>query len=315
MSHSVIAKKPKILVIVGPTAIGKTALSVVLAKKFDAEIISADSRQIFRHMNICTAKPMPDEMQGVPHHFIDHIDPDQYYSAGQFGVDGRKVIGEIFARGRKVIVCGGSGLYIRSLIDGFMGEAEKDDSIRAEIRERISRHGLESVYQELQTIDPAAAARIHPNDAKRIERALEVYRMTGQKISDKHAEPTEELQFEPVMIGLDCERSELYRRIEARVDRMIDSGVIEETKQLLERGYSSELTSMESLGYREIMAYLRGEMTYERMIELFKQGSRNYAKRQLTWFRKDKRICWFDVPEKPIDELSDEILAKSQINR
>lgn len=298
----------KILVIVGPTGVGKTALSLSLAEKLNAEIISADSRQLFRHMNICTAKPTPDELARVPHHFIDSIGPDQYYNAGQYGQDGRETIHQIWSRQKEVIVVGGSGMYLRALIDGFISEGEKDETVRAGIRDRIIRHGLGSVYLELQRLDPASAAKIHPNDAKRIERAIEVFELTGQPISQKHAEQATNYDFTPVMIGLMCERAELYRRIEARVDDMIRRGVIEETKHLLEMGYSPSLTSMESLGYREIVAHLRGEISYDRMVELFKQGSRNYAKRQLTWFKRDERIQWFDVALTSVDEVSNKII-------
>lgn len=299
------SSKRKILVIAGPTAIGKTPLSVAVAEKLNAEIISADSRQIFRYMDICTAKPTAGERRSVPHHFIDHINPDEYYNAGQYGADGRSIIDAIWKRNREVVVVGGSGLYIRSLIDGFIGEGEKNEVIRVEIRNRIARHGLESVYRELETLDPAAASKIHPNDAKRIERALEVYEFTGKRISEKHAQQSVQINFVPVMIGLTCDRAELYRRIESRVEDMIRRGVIEETRQLLKKGYSPQLTSMESLGYREIIAHLHGEITYERMLELFKQGSRNYAKRQLTWFRRDTRIRWFDITEHTSGELVD----------
>lgn len=290
-------KKRNIMVIVGPTAIGKTALAVEVAERINAEILSADSRQIFSGMDICTAKPTLEERRKVPHHFIDRIDPDQYYNAGLYGEEGRRLIDEIWHRDKNVIVVGGSGLYIRSLIDGFIDEGGKDETVREGIRKRISRLGLESVYQELKTLDPAAASKIHRNDVKRIERALEVFQLTGKRISEKHAEQSVEINLIPIMIGLTCERAELYRRIEARVDNMIRLGVIDETKQLLEKGYSPQLTSMESLGYREIVAHLQGEISYDRMLELFKQGSRNYAKRQLTWFRRDHRIHWIDVTE------------------
>ncbi|MBL7996319.1 tRNA (adenosine(37)-N6)-dimethylallyltransferase MiaA [bacterium] len=304
--------KRKILVIVGPTAIGKTNLAVSVARTINAEIISADSRQIFRHMDICTAKPAVAERDSIPHHFIDHIDPDQYYNAGQYGADGRAVVEQIWARNKEVVVVGGSGLYIRSLIDGFIGEGEKSEPVRLEIRDRIAQLGLKSVYHELEIVDPAAASKIHPNDAKRIERALEVFEFTGKRISEKHAEKTVEINFTPVMIGLTCDRAELYRRINMRVEDMIRRGVIEETKQLIEKGYSPQLTSMESLGYREIVAHLRGDITYERMLVLFKQGSRNYAKRQLTWFRRDKRVRWFDVTKYTSGELVDAVIVSLQ---
>lgn len=304
-------KKRKILVIVGPTAIGKTTVSIAMAQKINGEIISADSRQIFRHMTIATAKPLREDLEKVRHHFIDIINPDESYSAGQFGTDGRSAIQEILGRGREALVVGGSGLYIRSLIDGLFGEPARDEDLRKRIRDDIEKFGIARAYDQLKSIDHEASSKIHPNDAKRIARALEVYELTGKKISDLHESQETDFNFEPVMIGLTCARAELYRRIDARVDAMIERGVIEETKGLLEKGYSPKLVSMESLGYREIVQYLNREISYEKMISIFKQGSRNYAKRQLTWFRRDNRIRWFDVNDfENVEKLADKILLQ-----
>jgi tRNA dimethylallyltransferase len=302
--------KKRILAIVGPTGVGKTAAAISAARRINAEIISADSRQIFRYMNIGTAKPTPDQLSKAPHHFIDIIDPDKSYNAGQFGTDGREKMREILGTGKEVIVAGGSGLYIRSLIDGLFGEVAKDDDIRRRLREELTQNGTEHLYQRLRSVDPQTASKIHPNDAKRIERALEVFEITGKRISELHESQEANFDFDPVMIGLTCERAELYKRIEARVDKMIQNGVIDETKSLIEKGYSPKLVSMESLGYREIMQYLKDEISFDRMISLFKQGSRNYAKRQLTWFRKDPRIRWLDVAQiRNPEELADQVIT------
>ncbi len=286
--------KPRILVLVGPTAVGKTAAAVELGLRLNAEILSADSRQIYRHMDIGTAKPTIEQRSAAPHHFIDIVDPDEDYNAGRYGSEGRERIREILGRGKQVLVVGGSGLYVRSLIDGIFEDAGKNDAVRDRIRRDMAVQGTTALHERLKQIDSKAASRIHPNDARRIERALEVYELTGRSISElQRKRPA--VDFEPVLFGLSCGRTELYRRIDERVDRMIRDGLIEETRALLNRGYSEHLISMESLGYREIAAHLRGRLTLERAVELFKQGSRNYAKRQWTWFRKDRRIRWTEV--------------------
>lgn len=285
----------KIFVLAGPTAVGKTRMSIAIADALNAEIISADSRQVYRFMDIATAKPSPEFRKKIRHHFIDIIDPDQTYNAGQFGTEGRKAVDEISARGKNILVVGGSGLYIRSLTEGFFAGAVSDSAIRESIREKIVQLGAPALYAKLTAIDPESAKKISPNDAKRIERALEVFEASGKPISILHRAPKPTFSFEPVFYGLTCDRVELYRRIEARVDQMLEEGVIDETQSLLEKGYSKDLVSMESLGYREIIAYLNGMVSKDEMIRLFKQGSRNYAKRQWTWFRKDQRIRWFDV--------------------
>lgn len=288
---------PRIYIVAGPTGVGKTGISIPLALALNAEIISADSRQIYREMDIATAKPTVDELSAVPHHFIDIVGPDDIYDAGRFGVEGRKTASEIASRKRNILVVGGSGLYIQSLIDGFFSGAEKDESVREAIRHEISRDCIPAVYAMLRNVDPETAEKIHPNDAKRIERALEVYRITGKRMSELRRDQNREPWCRPVFAGLTLDRALLYRRIEERVDRMIETGVIGETQALLDKGYSPSAVAMEGLGYREIIQYLNGDIGYDDMIRLFKQKSRNYAKRQITWFGKDKRIQWFDVQE------------------
>lgn len=300
----------KILVLAGPTAVGKTFVSIAIAEALNAEIISADSRQIYRYMDIATAKPSLEFRKKIPHHFIDIVDPDQIYNAGQFGSDGRTIIDGISSRGKNVLVVGGSGLYIRSLTEGFFAGEVSDPAIRKNIREKIIQSGAPALHAKLAEIDPESAKKINPNDAKRIERALEVFEITGKPISVLHQTPKPKFSFEPVFYGLTCDRAELYRRIEARIDRMLEDGVIDETQRLLNRGFSKNLVSMESLGYREIIAYLNGTLSKDDMIRLFKQGSRNYAKRQWTWFRKDQRIRWFDVTEPGLlEKATDEMIV------
>lgn len=286
-----------VLILVGPTGSGKTSLSVDIASALGAEIISADSRQIFRYMDIVTAKPDRDQLSKIPHHFIDIVNPDQPYDAGQYGLDARDRVRVLHEEGKPVLVVGGSGLYIKALVDGFFESSSRDDHFRVELRKRIDEVGAKAIHDELRAVDPVTADRLHPNDVKRIERALEVYHLTGRPVSSLREEPSIPLPWTPVFVGLQWSREVLYSRIERRVDEMLIAGAVEETKKLLRMGYNPDLVSMEGLGYREIADYVAGRTTYERMTELFKQRTRNYAKRQLTWFRKDLRIKWFDMRE------------------
>lgn len=283
---------PPVVVLVGPTGVGKTEISISLAQNLNAQIISADSRQIYRYMDVGTAKPSQADRQRVPHHLIDIIDPDEKYSAGHFGLAARAILNHVDS---KFMIVGGSGLYIKAIIEGLTQAAPKDEHVRKIIRVEIEEEGLGAVYRKLANVDPDGAARISPKDAKRIERALEVYRITGIPLSRWHAVDRTEV-IPSIWIGLSCERNELYRRIESRIDRMLENeAVIEETRRLLTMGYTADLISMEGLGYRDIVAYLADKMSREEMIRRFKQDSRHYAKRQLTWFRKEKKIHWIDT--------------------
>lgn len=285
---------PPVVVLAGPTGVGKTAISIPLARHLTAQIISADSRQIYRYMDIATAKPSQSDLQSVPHHMVDIVNPDETYSAGQFGHAAREILERVDS---KFMIVGGSGLYIKAIVEGLTRDIPKDEITRKTIRKEMAIRGRAVVYHDLQAVDPEIAARISPNDERRIERALEVYRLTGIPLSRWHAEQRSE-EIPSIWIGLTCDRDELYRRIELRIDRMMEGdAVIEETKRLLAMGYSANLISMESLGYRDIVAYLNGQMSREDMIRRFKQDSRNYAKRQLTWFRKEKKIHWIDTTQ------------------
>jgi tRNA dimethylallyltransferase len=288
---------PTILVIVGPTASGKTSLALDIARRIPSEIISADSRQVYKFLTIGTAKPAPEELKQVKHHFIDEISPDRHFSGGEFGIEGRIRIQEITNNRKLPIVAGGTGLYIRSLVDGLFSGPGKEEDIREEIEARMESEGAEILLEELRQVDPEAAARMLPSNQRRIIRALEVYYATGKPISQHHGEHQREPYFNAVFVGLQWERKALYERINLRVDAMLAAGFLDEVRGLLALGYDDRQKSLQTVGYKEAFAYLRNETDYDRMVELMKQNTRRFAKRQLTWFRKDKRIRWFDIRE------------------
>jgi tRNA dimethylallyltransferase len=285
-----------LLVILGPTASGKTSVAFPVAKELVGEIISADARQIYKFMDIGTAKPSKDQMESVCHHFVDEKLPDQDFNAGEFGKRGRRIVEEIFQRGKVPIVVGGSGLYVQALIDGFFDGPPADSSVRELLTKRLEQEGAEVLWKELHRIDPDAAAKMLPSNTRRIIRALEVHSITGVRISELQKTLIPE-KLDAMMVGLNWERKLLYKRIEQRVDSMIAEGLIDEARDLLRRGYSPQLNSLQTVGYVEVFEYLSGDISYERMIELIKQNSRRYAKRQMTWFRREKRINWFDVQD------------------
>ncbi|HEX9974302.1 MAG TPA: tRNA (adenosine(37)-N6)-dimethylallyltransferase MiaA [bacterium] len=303
--------KNRVPIIVGPTAVGKTGLSLSLARRLEhVEIISADSRQVYRLMNIGTAKPSPEELSLVPHHFIDIKNPDEYYSAGKFGREARHKIDELFRENKKPLVVGGSGLYIRALVDGFFEKQISDSQVKARLKQELNEKGSAFLHERLQAIDPISAERLYPNDGQRIVRALEVYELTDVPLSFFQQQESQKANFEPVFIGLNMEREKLYRIIEERVDRMIENGLVAEIDHLKSLGYHSNLNSMQTVGYREVFDYFDNKYDFDEMIRLIKQRSRNYAKRQLTWFRKDTRIRWLSVDEfHDMNELCDEIMT------
>ncbi|MBI3766216.1 MAG: tRNA (adenosine(37)-N6)-dimethylallyltransferase MiaA, partial [Ignavibacteriales bacterium] len=283
-----------VLVIVGPTASGKTPIALQVASQHDGEIISADSRQIYKFMDIGTAKPSPEDRRRVKHYFVDDLNPDQWFNAGEFGMKGREVIDEIVRRDKTPIVVGGSGLYVQALVDGFFEGPGADPEIRNRLEDRIRIEGAERVLDEVRRIDPAAAATMLPSNTRRIVRALEVYQITGVPISQLQKSRVE-INFQSVFVGLWWERKHLYERINTRVDRMLERGLIDEVKMLQEKGYSPKLTALQTVGYKEGFEFLRGEIDYDHMVFLMKRNSRRYAKRQLTWFRSDTRIRWFNI--------------------
>lgn len=293
----------KILVVTGPTATGKTALSVELAKKLGGEIVSADSMQIYRGMDIGTAKVTKAEMQNIPHHMIDIADPSEDYSVSRYVEEADAAVRGILSRGRLPIVAGGTNLYIDSLIAGLdFAEKAEDAALRESLNKQYDDIGGEAMLEHLRGFDPERAAKLHPADKRRIVRAVEIYILTGETIT-RHDEETKKRpkRYDAVKIALTfADRAVLYDRINARVDKMVSDGLFDEVKGLLDSGLSPESTSMQAIGYKEPAAYFRGEMSRDEAIELIKLSSRRYAKRQLTWLRRDDSIHWhFSAGELP----------------
>lgn len=287
----------KVLVLVGPTASGKTDVALRLARLLPAEIISADSRQIYKYLDIGTAKPTLDQLRLVKHHFVSAIPPDREFSAGEFGAEGRKVIDAIFACGRTPLVVGGSGLYVQALIDGFFEGPGADKEFRDRLERRVAAGELSKLVEELRAVDPSTASRIDPHNARRVIRALEVFHLTGKPISLAHRQHAATVPFLPKLFGLVWDRTQLYRRIEQRCNAMLQEGLLKEVEELERRGFTPALNALNTVGYAEAFAYRRGELSYDEMVRLFKQNSRRYAKRQLTWFRRDMRIRWIVMDE------------------
>ncbi len=288
-----------IVVICGPTASGKTSLACSQAEKFDLEIVSADSRQVYRRMDIGTAKPTAEELSQVPHHLINIVDPDEDFTVADYIDHARAAINDIADRGKLPLIVGGTGLYIRALADGLAAVPAADEKLREELREIEQQEGEGALYRRLQGVDPVQAEKIHPNNQVRIIRALEVYELAGVPMSDfQQRHRFEEEPYRVLKIYLQWPREQLYERIENRVDHMFELGLVEEVEQLLNAGYSAELKSMKAIGYREVISHLAGEVDIDEAIELIKRETRRYAKRQETWFKKEKSIISVDsLPE------------------
>jgi len=286
--------KPKLVAILGPTATGKSSLALHLAGKYGGEIISADSVQVYRGLDIGSAKPSAEDRRRIPHHLIDILDPDQDYSASAFRDQADEIIRRLCRGISPIFVAGGTGLYLKVLSRGLFRGPGGDPRLRQALRRKAETEGSASLHKELGQWDPEAASRIHPHDTFRLIRALEVYSLSHRPISEFQKEHGfRENPYRILKIGLQCEREELYRNIEARVDEMIKKGWVEEVRSLLEEGYSPSLKSMQSLGYKRLISHLLGEMELDRAIELIKQDTRRFAKRQITWFRADPGILWF----------------------
>jgi tRNA dimethylallyltransferase len=288
--------KRAVLCIVGPTASGKTSLALLIAKELHGEIISADSRQVYKYLDIGTAKPTRQQLRKVKHYFVDELEPDEDFNAGEFGRKGREIIDSLFRRQKVPIVVGGSGLYVRSLIDGFFEGPSADSDVRQGLYRQLHEEGASKLLEELRRVDPASASNMLPSNTRRIIRALEVFELIGIPISKMH-EQMIEINFTPLMIGLQWERKMLYERINRRVDAMLETGFLDEVRRLLELGYSETTNSLQTVGYQEAISHLRGQIDYNTMVELVKRNTRRFAKRQLTWFRADKRIHWFSVKD------------------
>ena len=292
-------KPDRILVLAGPTAAGKTAAGIAIAQKSNAIIISADSRQVYRYMDIGTAKPSAQERAQVAHHLIDFLDPSQPYSAANYAVDARRVMDDLDTQGKKYIVVGGSGLYLRALIDGLASIPSADETIRSELAAFVAQHGKDALHRRLAEVDPCTAARLKPNDAVRISRALEVYQLTGKPISQWHQSERIRDHRTYRLVVLDMDREALYARINRRADEMLHAGLIGEVRGILAQGYAASLNALRTVGYREVIAHINGECDVSRMTELIKQNTRNFAKRQLTWFRGMKDAEWAGAEDIP----------------
>ena len=303
----------RVLFLVGPTASGKSRLSLDIAEWIDIEIVSADSRQVYRTMDIGTAKPFREELERIPHHLIDTCMPDEAFSAGAYGRLAREAIASILARGKTPVVVGGSGLYLRAVADGVFEGPFRDDAVRERLNAEAEREGTESLYERLSKIDPDAAARIHPNDRKRLVRALEVFELSRQPITYIQKTRTAPGDFEARFYGLDWPRVQLCRRIEERVDRMVQSGLVREVQILKEKGFGPELNALDSVGYKEVFQFLEGGMSFGEMVLLIKQRTRRFAKRQMTWFRQDERIQWIPL-EEPVNwkDLAERVVRDFQ---
>ncbi len=291
--------KPKVIVIGGPTASGKSTLAVELAKKIDGEIISADSMQIYKDMNIGTAKITKEEMQGIKHYMIDFVSPSERYSVSSYKKEAEKCIEEILGQGKIPIICGGTGLYIDSLIYGIeFLEEEIDETYRSKLNEIAKSEGLERLYNMAVEIDPEAMQKISKNDQKRIIRVLEIYHKTGKTKTQQDLESRKNgVKYDYRVFAINMDRQLLYNRINERVDKMIEEGLIEEVKSIIDK-YEEFPTAMQGLGYKEVVEYLNGNIDKEEMIEKIKMETRRYAKRQITWFKKNKETYWLDGENK-----------------
>lgn len=301
-------KKIPLLVVAGATASGKTALAVRLAKRLDGEVVSADSMQIYKYMDIGTAKPTEAEREGVPHHLIDIVTPDVNFSAAQYCERAHEVIDGIAKRGKLPILTGGTGLYISSVVNDVKFEkAECDTKLRQSLLELAEREGAEALHKILEECDSASAEKIHANNIKRVIRAIEVYRTTGERLSEHNEKSIQaESRYKPVMLELLWERAELYERIDRRVDIMLEKGLEEEAKGLYDMGYTEDLTSMQGIGYKEFLWYFSGKYSFETAVDKIKQHSRNYAKRQNTWFKRDDRIIRLNPRENFFEKAAEE---------
>lgn len=307
--------KPELLIIAGPTASGKTAVAVELALRLDAEVVSADSMQVYRDMDILTAMPTPEEMRGVPHHMLGVFPPDQKCSAAAYRELALGRIQDILARGKRPIVCGGTGLYINALTRPLSFAAQGDDVIRAELtRIAEAEGGRERLHDQLKAVDPAAAARLHPNDVRRVVRALEIYRITGRTQSEQAALDAQrgDGPFSERVYALDWPREALYARIDRRVDEMLQSGLVDEVRRLM-KNEAVFSTAAQAIGYKEIAAALRGECALAEAVETLKRATRNYAKRQLTWFRRDARVRWVAAQGLSAAEIAEKIITDIEV--
>ncbi|MEL7654617.1 MAG: tRNA (adenosine(37)-N6)-dimethylallyltransferase MiaA, partial [Bacillota bacterium] len=297
--------KKTVIFIAGPTAVGKTKYAIEVAKTFDGEIISADSMQIYQYMDIGSAKPTQEELAQAKHYLVDEIDPRVEFSVAEYQVLAKKYIEQVLRKGKTPIVSGGTGLYLNSLIyDMDFSVMPKQASFREELEKEAELYGVEHVHNRLKKLDPAAAERIHPNNLKKVIRAIEVFESTGEGIRQFQESFVSANDYECILIGLSRDREELYRRIDQRVDQLMDAGLVEEIQSLLEKGLSENNISMKGIGYKEIIAYLHGEYDLAEAVRLVKRNTRHYAKRQMTWLKRYPDMIWFNLSEYNKAEMS-----------
>ncbi len=300
-----------LIVLLGPTAVGKSRIAVQVARHFATDVLTADSRQVYRGMDIGTDKPSVEEREEVPHRLIDLLNPNEIFNTGWYRRAALVEIERLYAADRLPLVVGGTGLYIRALVRGLCPAPVADPELRAELLTIARERGRDLLYAELARVDPATAKSIHPNDEAKTIRALEVYRLTGRPISALHGEHRfQDVPFSSFLIGLRRPSKDLYRRIEERIDRQLARGMIEETRSLLNTGYGRQLAAMKGLGYRQVAAYLAGECAYADMVTQFKRDTRRFAKRQMTWFRKEPGVVWVSIgDDEPLEHTAKEIIT------
>ncbi len=293
----------KIIAVAGPTASGKTALAVEIAKRVDGEVVSCDSMQIYKYMNIGTAKPGSDEMQGVPHHMLDFVQPDKCYSVADFVQDARRCINDILKRGKVPVIAGGTGLYMDSVLNNIrFADFDSDPKFREEMQQLADTKGAEELHKLLEEKDPEAADKIHQNNVRRVIRALEVCKITGKTFTQVNEESIREPIFDALIFGIDIKREKLYERINLRVDKMMEAGLLVEVEHLWKSGIGSGTTAMQAIGYKEIIEYLENHCELSEAVDKIKMESRRYAKRQMTWFRRNKNIVWVNPDDEEFYE-------------
>lgn len=301
--------KKLLIILTGPTAVGKTDLSIQLAKAVNGEIISADSMQIYKEMNIGSAKIQPEEMKGVSHYLVDEIEPEEEFNVVRFQTMAKNAMKTIYQKGKIPVIVGGTGFYIQALLyDIDFTDTTQDLNYRRELEQLVQEKGNEYLHEMLQKVDPKAAQEIHENNRKRVIRALEYYRDTGKQISEHNEQQRQkESPYQFVYFVLNRDRQELYRRIDQRVDRMMEQGLLEEVKRLKERGCTSNMVSMKGLGYKELLDYLGGMDSLEEAVRIIKRDTRHFAKRQLTWFKREKEVNWIELDGKTEQQVLEEI--------
>jgi len=290
--------KPDLIVICGPTGIGKTSAGIEAAELFDGEIIGADSMQIYRYMDIGTAKPTPEEQARIRHHMIDVVDPDESFDAARFSQMAGDCVDDLVGKAKVPFLVGGTGLYMKALIHGLFEGAPADENVRTKLKKDLEEQGSEKLYDRLKVCDTETASKLHPNDVYRITRALEIFEITGKTAAEIYKEHAfSDQPYNVLKIGLHMDREALYERINQRVDVMISEGLLDEVRRLIERGYSPELKSMQSIGYKHMADFIAGKYSWDRSVELLKRDTRRYAKRQFTWFRADKQMKWVGMDQ------------------